>query len=142
VIRERVPAMRWILVVVLPSVLTLGCFRQDETSRCAYALIGGSSAVFGPSPQVRGRPWVTVGLSTCLQACFQGDQQRKNANAVTWTSLDPTIAEVSSAVGLDTYVTGKRVGSTVIRATIKGTAIHHEFEVVPEFRTPGSCAFR
>lgn len=56
-----------------------------------------------------------------LDACFYRDLARpKEQAAVTWMSLDPSIATVEPARGPTTVVKGHRAGRTVVVAVITG----------------------
>lgn len=59
--------------------------------------------------------------SDTLEACFYRDLARPEERAaVTWLSLDPSIATVEPARGPTTVVTGHRFGRTTVVAVITG----------------------
>ena len=68
--------------------------------------------------------YVNVGSSIKLNAQYIDSQNK--VNAVEWSSLDNTAATVDA----EGYVTGLKVGTVVIRATVKGNAeIYQDFVV-------------
>jgi hypothetical protein len=72
-----------------------------------------------------------------LRACFYRDKEREaEAQAIAWTSLDPSIATVSPATGPETLVRGVRFGMTTVRAVITGVPVDATVVVCEGGRCP------
>lgn len=119
----RSVGLRAALGLTLASVS--GCFGPSddhETNSCSdlfgfYPAPGG--AYIHPNSALI---WLDVeDRSRSLQACFYRDLARPaDRAAVTWMSLDPSIATVDPARGPTTVVKGHRAGRTVVVAVITG----------------------
>lgn len=67
---------------------------------------------------------LAIGGAARLTVCFYRDKERTaEAQAITWTSLDPAIATVSPTTGPTTLVTGVGFGRTAVRAVITGIPV-------------------
>lgn len=64
---------------------------------------------------------VREGGGGTLGTCFYRDRVRpQDAQAITWESMDPSIATVNPTRGPETYVTGQHFGVTHVKAVITG----------------------
>lgn len=122
--RQRRPTTYLLMLSALLA--ASACTGQDggvlddiEATSCASFFGGvapGAPEIVEPGVTV----WVGAGPGR-LTACFYRDKERaEEARAITWESLDPTIATVSPSTGPETLVTGLRLGVTRVRAVITG----------------------
>jgi Bacterial Ig-like domain (group 2) len=110
---------------------------DNKATSCGSANLAGGVAV-DPRLAVinEGGVTVSVGRSEKRTACFYRDLERPaDRRAITWSSLDPSIASVSPSSGPETTVTGVAFGKTKIRALITGVPVE-TFAVVCE---AGQC---
>lgn len=116
-------------VVALATCLLLG----STGCNSVYPDLEGSSCFTGVfrRPPDPGRPYIYpefaliyldgITATYKLSACFYRDlSQPAERAAVTWASLDPTIATVDPARGPETVVKGHRLGRTRVVAVITG----------------------
>lgn len=133
------------------SVVALACcvLLGPTACRSVYPDSEGSSCVGGvlARPPDPGRPYIYpefaliyldgITATYKLSACFYRDlSQPAERAAVTWASLDPTIATVDPARGPETVVKGHRLGRTRVVAVITG--IRREVPVTV-CNSPGDC---
>jgi Big-like domain-containing protein len=106
---------------------------DHEATSCGSANLAGGLQV-DPRLAVinEGGVTVSVGGSEKRSACFYRDLRRpSDRQAITWSSLDPSVASVSPSTGPETTVAGVSFGKTKIRALITGMSVE-VFAVVCE----------
>jgi hypothetical protein len=117
------------------------CAAKPSVSDSKATSCGSSNlAGVGVDPRLavinEGGVTISVGRSEKLSACFYRDLERPaERQAITWSSLDASIASVAPSTGPETTVTGLRFGKTRIRALITGVQAE-AFAVVCE---AGAC---
>lgn len=111
---------------------------DNKATSCGSANLAGGVAV-DPRLAVINEGGVTlsVGRSEKRAACFYRDLQHPSERqAITWSSLDPSIASVSPSMGPETTVTGVSFGKTKIRALITGVPVEVFAVVCEDGRCP------